>query len=59
MGPNRRAQEGERAAARAAAEAKRAEAQRTAVADAQKLNPAIHCWGFFELQTFRNSCLPT
>jgi hypothetical protein len=36
MGPNRRAQERERAAARAA-EAKRAEAERKAVADAQKI----------------------
>jgi hypothetical protein len=37
MGPNRRAQERERAAARAAADAKRAEAQRKAVADVQKM----------------------
>ena len=37
MGPNRRAQERERAAARAAAEAKRAEAERKAIADAQKI----------------------
>ena len=37
MGPNKRAQERERAAARAAAEAKRAEAERKAIADAQKI----------------------
>jgi hypothetical protein len=37
MGPNRRAQERERAAARAAAEAKRADTERKAVADAQKI----------------------
>jgi hypothetical protein len=37
MGPNRRAQERERAAARAAAEAKRAEAERKALVDAQKI----------------------
>jgi hypothetical protein len=37
MGPNRRAQERERAAARAATEAKRAEAERKALADAQKI----------------------
>ena len=37
MGPNRRAQERERAATRAAAEAKRAEAERKAVAYAQKI----------------------
>jgi hypothetical protein len=37
MGPNRRAQERERAAARAAAEAKRAEAERKAIVDAQKI----------------------
>jgi hypothetical protein len=37
MGPNRRAQERERAAARAAEEAKRAEAERKAAADAQKI----------------------
>jgi hypothetical protein len=37
MRPNRRAQERERAAARAATEAKRAEAERKAVADAQKI----------------------
>jgi hypothetical protein len=37
MGPNRRAQERERAAAEAAAEAKRAEAERKAIADAQKI----------------------
>jgi hypothetical protein len=37
MGPNRRAQEGERAAARAAAEAKRTEAERKAIVDAQKI----------------------
>jgi hypothetical protein len=37
MGPNRRAQERERAAARAAAEAKRVEAGRKALADAQKI----------------------
>jgi hypothetical protein len=37
LGPNRRAQERERAAARAAAEAKRAEAERKAIADAQKI----------------------
>ena len=37
MGPNRRAQEYERTAARAAAEAKRAEAERKAIADAQKI----------------------
>jgi hypothetical protein len=37
MGPNRRAQERERAAARAAEEAKRAEAERKAAAEAQKI----------------------
>jgi hypothetical protein len=37
MGPNRRAQEREGAAARAAEEAKSAEAERKAVADAQKI----------------------
>jgi hypothetical protein len=37
MGPNCRAQERERAAARAAAEAKRAESERKAIADAQKI----------------------
>jgi ABC transporter substrate binding protein len=37
MGPNRRVQERERAAGRAAAEAKRAEAERKAVAVAQKI----------------------
>ena len=37
MGPNRRAQERERTAARAAEEAKRAEAERKAIADAQKI----------------------
>jgi hypothetical protein len=37
MGPNRRAQDRERAAARAAAEAERAEAERKALADAQKI----------------------
>jgi hypothetical protein len=37
MGPNRRAQERERAAARAVANAKRVEAERKAVADAQKI----------------------
>jgi hypothetical protein len=37
MGPNRRAQERERAAAEAAAKAKRAEAERKAVVDAQKI----------------------
>ena len=37
MGPNRRAQERERAAARAAGEARRAEAERKAIADAQKI----------------------
>jgi hypothetical protein len=37
MGPNRRALERERAAAQAAAEAKRAEAERKAVADAQTI----------------------
>ena len=37
MGPNRRAQERERAPARAAAEAKRAEAERKAIVDAQKI----------------------
>ena len=37
MGPNRRAQEYERTAARDAAEAKRAEAERKAIADAQKI----------------------
>jgi hypothetical protein len=35
MGPNRRAQERERAATRAAEEAKRAETERKAVADEQ------------------------
>jgi hypothetical protein len=37
MGPNRRAQERERAAARAAEEAKRAEAERKLAAEAQKV----------------------
>jgi hypothetical protein len=37
MGPNRRAQERERAAARAAAEAKRAEAERKAIAEADRI----------------------
>jgi hypothetical protein len=37
MGPNRRAQERERAAARAAEEAKRAEADRKAAAEAHKI----------------------
>jgi hypothetical protein len=37
MGPNRRAQERERAAARAAEEAKRAEAEREGAAEAQKI----------------------
>ena len=37
MGPNRRAQERERAAARAASEAKRAEAKRKALVDAQQV----------------------
>jgi hypothetical protein len=37
VGPNRRAQERERAAAEAAAKAKRADAERKAVADAQKI----------------------
>ena len=37
MVPNRRAQERERAAARAAAEAKRTEAERKAIVDAQKI----------------------
>jgi hypothetical protein len=37
MGPNRQAQERERAAACAAAEAKRAEAERGAIVDAQKV----------------------
>jgi hypothetical protein len=37
MGPNRRAQERERAAARAAAEVKRAEAERKAIAEAERI----------------------
>jgi hypothetical protein len=37
MGPNRRAQERERAAARTAAEAKRREAERKAIAEPQKI----------------------
>ena len=37
MGPNRRAQERERAAARAVEEARRAEAERKAAAEAQKI----------------------
>ena len=37
MGPKRRAQERERAAVRAVAEAKRAEADRKSIADAQKI----------------------
>jgi hypothetical protein len=37
MGPNRPAQERERAAARAAAEGRRAEAARKSIADAQKI----------------------
>jgi hypothetical protein len=43
MGPNRRAQERERAAARGAAEARRVEAERKAIADAQKI-VAISNW---------------
>ena len=39
MGPNRRAQERERAAAQAAERAKRAEVERKVVADAQKIVP--------------------
>ena len=41
MAPNRRAQERERAAARAAAEAKRAEAERKAIAEAGEDRPMI------------------
>jgi len=37
MGPNRRAEDRERAAAEAAAKAKRAEAERKAIAEAQKI----------------------
>jgi hypothetical protein len=37
MGPNRRAQDRERAAARAAAKAKRLELERKAIAEAQKI----------------------
>ena len=37
MGPNRRAQDRDRAAARAAAESKRADAERKALAEAQKI----------------------
>jgi hypothetical protein len=37
MGPNRRAQDRERAAAEAAAKAKRAEAERKAIADAKQV----------------------
>ena len=37
MGPNRRAQERERAADRAAAEAKRTDAQRKAIAEAERI----------------------
>src|ERR1700730_12343404 len=44
MGPNRRAQERERAAARAAAEAKRAEAERKAIVDAQKVVAVWNAW---------------
>jgi hypothetical protein len=40
MGPNRRAQERERAAARAAAEAKRTEADRKAIAEAERSLPS-------------------
>ena len=42
MGPNRRGQERERAAARAAAEAKRAETEREAIAEAWKGVPITH-----------------
>ena len=41
MGPNRRAQERERAAARAAAEAKRAEAERNAIAEAERIQRPV------------------
>jgi hypothetical protein len=41
VAPNRRAQERERAAARAAAETKRAEAERKAIAEAEKDRPMI------------------
>jgi hypothetical protein len=44
VGPNRRAQERERAAARAAAEAKRAEAERKAIVDAQKVVAVWNAW---------------
>ena len=50
MGPNRRAQERERAAALAAEKAKRAEAERKAIADAQKIVAiwnARHVSGFY------------
>ena len=40
MGPNRRAQERERAAARAAAEAKRAEAERKTIAEPKETSHA-------------------
>jgi hypothetical protein len=42
MGPNRRAQEGERAAARAAEEAMRAESERKAIAEATIVGPRNH-----------------
>jgi hypothetical protein len=44
MGPNRRAQESERAAARAAEEAKRAEAKRKAIAEAEKERKIVGIW---------------
>jgi hypothetical protein len=44
MGPNRRAQDRERAAARAAAEAKRAEAEGKAIADVQKIVAICLLW---------------
>ena len=53
MGPNRRAQERERAAARAAAEAKRAEAERKTIAEAQRdfSCPACGQFGSVDLRT--------
>jgi len=52
VGPNRRAQERERAAAEAATKAKRAEAERKAVADAQKI---VAIWNAVRLKPLRTS----
>jgi Protein of unknown function (DUF3551) len=54
MGPNKRAQERERAAARAAAEARHAEAERKPVADAQKI-----IWNVREIDGFHKVHTPS